>query len=75
MLDSQQGQTGSGLFNAHDVLFDCEVLMEDGSWQRGEVLATRGTEREIGALVRWEGITAWLFRAQGRGRPNEWRRV
>lgn len=56
-------------------LFPCEVRMEDRTWQPGEVLATQDTERGVAAFVRWEGITAWLFRAQGRGRPDEWRRA
>jgi hypothetical protein len=57
------------------VLFRCEVLLDNGQWDEGEVLAVKDTARGQAALVYWRGITAWLYRGQGSGYPNEWRRA
>ncbi len=54
-----------------------EVLMEDRTWRPGTVLDMRHVKpRGIGALIEMDdGITAWFYRQQGPGRPNEWRYV
>lgn len=45
--------------------------MENGTWEPGELreLNCEG----VRALIEWEGITAWYWRQQGPGHPDEWR--
>ena len=61
-------------YDAYDVLFPCEILMENGTWEPGEVLATQDTEHGMAAFIRWQGIHAWFFRCQV-DEPDEWRRI
>jgi hypothetical protein len=51
-----------------------EIYMDDGTWATGGELirARRGWQRSEG-LILWQGVTSWLYREQGRGRPDEWR--
>lgn len=51
---------------------DVEVRMEDGTWEPG-VIVQESESYPGAALVTWKGITAWLYRQRGRGRPDEWR--
>lgn len=53
-----------------------EVKMEDGSWEPAELIreVREKSIPALAALIRWNGVTSWYYREQGRGRPNEWRR-
>jgi hypothetical protein len=61
--------------DAHPEHSSGEVLMEDGSWEPCEIV--RDHIREDGvheALVRWSGVTVWMFNNQPDDEPDEWRR-
>jgi hypothetical protein len=52
-----------------------EVLMEDGTWERGELIRERHTGARHDALILGpHGITSWHYRDQDDGEPDEWRR-
>jgi hypothetical protein len=50
-----------------------EVLMEDGTWEPGRLLAIEASREGCRAKIRWAGITGWFWRSCGRGHVNEWR--
>jgi hypothetical protein len=68
--DSQHGRLSQ--LGGRTFPLACDVRMEDGSWQPGTIVRESGETRGK-ALIYWNGVTAWLYRQQGRGRPDEWR--
>lgn len=52
---------------------ECEVRMDNGTWEPGIVKQDTTTVHGHAALIEWRGITAWLYREQGPGHPAEWR--